>query len=68
MKVIIERKPQYEFGKDIYLPLLIARSFNFQQLFFYDFFFVQRVFYELSVVKVTKYTTVNRFFTDLLAQ
>ena len=28
------------------------RSFNFQQLFFYDIFFAQRVFYELSVVKV----------------
>ena len=32
------------------------RSFNFQQLFFYDIFFrnaaPQRVFYELSVVKV----------------
>ena len=28
------------------------RSFNFEQLFFYDIFFVQCVFYELSVVKV----------------
>ena len=28
------------------------RSFNFQQLFFYDIFFAQRVFYKLSVVKV----------------
>ena len=31
------------------------RSFNFQQLFFYDIFndiFARRVFYELSVVKV----------------
>ena len=28
------------------------RSFNFQQLFFYDIFFAKRVFYELSVVKV----------------
>ena len=27
------------------------RSFNFQQLFFYDIF-AQRIFYELSVVKV----------------
>ena len=34
------------------------RSFNFQQLFFYDIFFAQRVFYELSVVKVYVYTTV----------
>ena len=34
------------------------RSFNFQQLFFYDIFFAQRVFYELSVVKVYDYTTV----------
>ena len=36
------------------------RSFNFQQLFFYDifFFFAQRVFYEISVVKVYVYTTV----------
>ena len=28
------------------------RSFNFQQLFFYDILFAQRVFYELSVVKI----------------
>ena len=34
------------------------RSFNFQQLFFYDIFFAQRVFYELLVVKVYVYTTV----------
>ena len=34
------------------------RSFNFQQLFFYGFFFAQRVFYELWVVKVYVYTTV----------
>ena len=35
------------------------RSFNFQQLFFYDFFFAQRVFYELSVIKVQPITTVD---------
>ena len=29
-----------------------SRSFNFQQLFFYDIFFAQHIFYELSVVKV----------------
>ena len=28
------------------------RSYNFQQLFLYGIFFAQRVFYELSVVKV----------------
>ena len=33
------------------------RSFNFQQHFFYDIF-LQRVFYELSVVKVYVDTTV----------
>ena len=32
--------------------------FNFQQIFFYDIFFAQCVFYELSVVKVYVYTTV----------
>ena len=40
------------------------RSFNFQQLFFYDIF-AQRVFYELSVVKV--YDSQPIFFTDFLA-
>ena len=33
--VIIERKPQYESGKDNTSPY---RSFNFQQLFFHDIF------------------------------
>ena len=43
-----------------------TRSFNFQQLFFYDIFFAQCVRYFTSY-RSSKYTTVNRFFTDFLA-
>ena len=37
LQVIIERKPQYESGKR-YILTSPYRSFNFQQLFFYDIF------------------------------
>ena len=40
------------------------RSFNFQQLFFYDIF-EQSVVYELSVVKVYVYMTVRSDATTL---
>ena len=40
------------------------RSFIFQQLFFYDIFCSTRI---LRVIGRRLYTTVNRFFTDLLA-
>ena len=51
--VIIERNAHYESEKDIYLPLLIDllisnKANNFSSMIF----FAQRIFYELSVVKV----------------
>ena len=59
--VIIERKSQYESVKDIYLSY---RSFDFQQLFFYDIFLRNTYF---TSYRSSKYTTVNRFCTDFLA-
>ena len=48
--IIYKKKKTIRIWKS-YIPLLIARSYNFQQLSLYDIF-AQRVFYELSVVKV----------------
>ena len=38
------------------------RSFNFQQLFFYEIFCATRI--AITSYRSSKYTTVNRFFTD----
>ena len=54
--VIIERKPQYESGKDIYISPYRPRAFNFQQLFFYDIFLQNAYF---TSYRSSKYTTVN---------
>ena len=40
------------------------RSFNFQQLFFYDIFLRNAYF---TSYRSSKYTTVGQFFTDFLA-
>ena len=66
IKIIIQRNAQYESGKEISIPHLIARSFNFLQLFFYDIFFCNAYFTSYWSSKYTTESTVNRFFTDFL--
>ena len=65
--VIIQRNAHYESGEDIYIPLLIARSFYFLQLFFYDIILCNSYFTSYLSLKYKSilYTTVRSDATAL---